>query len=348
MTENGREPELVAVATLLDVAREAGVSIATASRSLNGSARTVNEAYRVRVLEAAARLGYSANTSAQAIARGATTTVALLVADVADPYFSSIAKGVIAEADGQRHNVTMAATDRDARRELDLVRILRGQRPRVMILAGSRPEVDPTDGALREELLAYERSGGLVVLISRNDLGFRTVQIDNRSGARRLADTLVGVGFTRFAAIGAAEDLVTSSDRIDGFLEGITGSRAQLPAEKIVRSEFTRDGGYDGMCQLIDRGLSDIEVVFAANDVMAVGALSAIRDRGLRPGVDVAVAGFDDIPTVSDVTPALTTVRVPLEQLGRRALRVAFDGSAPGSVETLDTEVILRASTPPR
>ena len=144
MAEGGIQTSRSAPATLHDVAREAGVSLATASRSLNGSTRKVNEEYRKRVLEAAARLDYSPNLSAQAVARGTTTTVALLVADIADPYFSSIAAGVVAEADTSRLIVTMAATERDPERELELVRTLRGQRPRVMILAGSRPTTDPT------------------------------------------------------------------------------------------------------------------------------------------------------------------------------------------------------------
>lgn len=345
MSDNGSSPH---APTLLDVAREAGVSLATASRSLNGSTRKVNEAYRVRVEEAAARLGYSTNFSAQAIARGSTTTVALLVADIADPYFSSIARGVIAEADGERHIVTMAATDRDPHRELDLVRTLRGQRPRVMILAGSRPLIDPTEGALLAELQAYERAGGVVVLISRNELGLRTVQVDNRGGAEALARSLAGIGYHRFGAITGTEGLRTAQDRLDGFTAGAQNAGGILNAADIIRSPFTRDGGYSAMSDLIQRGLGGIEVIFAANDVMAVGALSAIRDAGLRPGVDVAVAGFDDIPTVSDVTPSLTTVRVPLEDLGRRALRLALDGTDPGAHETLATEVVLRRSTPPR
>ena len=124
--------------TLHDVAREAGVSLATASRSLNGSTRKVNGDYRDRVLEAAERLGYTPNLSAQAVAKGATSTVALVVSDIADPYFSSIAAGVIRYAEEERLLVTMAVTGRRAERELELVRTLRGQRPRVLILSGSR------------------------------------------------------------------------------------------------------------------------------------------------------------------------------------------------------------------
>ena len=346
MIEGGIEASRRAPATLHDVAREAGVSLATASRSLNGSTRKVNEEYRKRVLEAAARLDYSPNLSAQAVARGTTTTVALLVADVADPYFSSIAAGVIAEADHERLIVTMAATERDPERELELVRTLRGQRPRVMILAGSRPTTDPTGGALGEELGAYERSGGRVVLISRNEYDLRTVLVDNRGGAESLANELAGVGYRRFAIITGGEGLRTAADRVEGFRAGLAASGGTLADDDVIRDAFTRDGGYGGMRTLLERGLGDIELVFAANDVMAVGALSAIRDAGLTPGADVAVAGFDDIPTVRDVTPALTTVRMPLEEIGHRALRLALGDADATDDEPVHTEVVLRESTP--
>ncbi|MDR5698220.1 LacI family DNA-binding transcriptional regulator [Agromyces aerolatus] len=165
--------------TLHDVAREAGVSLATASRSLNGGKRRVNETYRQRVLEAAARLRYSPNLSAQAIARGTTTMVALIVDDLADPYYSAIASGVLAEADRERLIVTVAATEHDAEHELDLVRRLRGQRPRVIILAEAPPTAGrpgaspddttgaPADDALAAELTAYVAAGGRVIRINR-------------------------------------------------------------------------------------------------------------------------------------------------------------------------------------
>lgn len=347
MAESGTGTSRRSPATLHDVAREAGVSLATASRSLNGSTRKVNEEFRTRVLAAAARLDYSPNLSAQAVARGTTTTVALLVADIADPYFSSIAAGVVAEADGERLIVTMAATERDPVRELDIVRALRGQRPRVMILAGSRPTTDPTEGALAEELRAYERSGGVVVLISRNELDLRTVLVDNRAGAEALARELVAIGYGRFAVITGDEGLRTGADRVEGFRSGVEAAGAALDDEHLVRAAFTRDGGYEAMRTLLARGLDGIELVFAANDVMAVGALSAIRDAGLVPGTDIAIAGFDDIPTVRDVTPALTTVRLPLEEIGRQALRLAI-GDADVAPDALRIDVVLRDSTPPR
>ena len=335
-----------APATLHDVAREAGVSLATASRSLNGSTRKVNEEYRKRVLEAAARLNYSPNLSAQAVARGTTTTVALLVADIADPYFSQIAAGVVREADQERLIVTMAATERDPERELELVRNLRGQRPRVMILAASRRQGDPNEEELSAELRAFESNGGRVAFVSTTDLPFRTVRLDNRAGAEALAAALTGIGYRHFAAITGAEGLRTGDDRLAGFRDGLAASGGTL--DRVVRPAFTRDGGYEGMRQLIAEGLDGIELVFAANDVMAVGAMSALRDAGLTPGTDVAVAGFDDIPTVRDVTPALTTVRIPLEEVGRRALRLALGDASVDENDPVHTEVVLRESTPPR
>jgi LacI family transcriptional regulator len=333
-------------ATLHDVAREAGVSLATASRSLNGSARRVNEEYRRRVLAAAAKLDYSPNLSAQAVARGTTTTVALVVADIADPYFSQIAAGVVREADRERLIVTMAATERDTERELELVRTLRGQRPRVLILAASRREGDPNNEALETELHAFESNGGQVAFVGSTDLPFRAVQLDNRAGAESLARDLTGLGYRRFAAITGAEGLRTADERLAGFRAGLEATGGTM--KRIVRPEFTRDGGYAGMTKLLAEGLGDIELVFAANDVMAVGAMSAIRDAGLTPGTDVAVAGFDDVSAVRDVTPPLTTVHIPLEEVGRRALRLALSEATADDEAPVHTEVVLRESTPRR
>ena len=349
-------------ATLSDVAREAGVSLATASRSLNGSDRKVNEEDRQRVLDAAARLGYIPNLSAQAVAKGSTSTVALLVSDIADPYFSGIASGVIHEADAHGLIVTMAVTERSAARELALVRTLRGQRPRFIILVGSRSadasgDVAQAQAALVAELDAFQAGGGRVVMISQHELPYATVLLDNYGGARELARQLVARGYRRFAAITGQKTLLTSSDRLRGFVDGLAESDIELPAERIVNAEFTRNGGYDGARQLIASGLGDTELVFAVNDVMAVGAMSALREAGLAPrdtgdgaGADlgIAIAGFDDISTARDVSPALTTVRVPLEELGRKAIELALreNGDASERTASASTTVILRDSTP--
>ncbi len=342
--------------TLHDVAREAGVSLATASRSLNGSTRNVKAANRERVLAAAERLGYSANASAQAVARGTTTTVALLVGDIADPYFSSIAAGVVGAAEDHHLVVTMAETRRDAAREVEMVRALRGQRPRAIILAASRRLDDPHAAALAEELSKYEAGGGRVVFISAVDAPFRMLHVDNAGGARALGSRLAAMGYRQVAILAGPGDgaevlpLRTSEDRLTGFREGLASHGVDVPASRVVSTAITRDGGYEGMQQLIatlGADLGGIDLVFAVNDVMAVGAMSAARDAGLVPGRDVAVAGFDDIPTLRDVTPRLTTASLPLERVGEEALALAL-AEEPGSPALLEAKVAIRESTPGR
>jgi len=334
--------------TLYDVARAAGVSLATASRSLNGSERKVNESYRSRVLAAAEELGYTPNLSAQAVARGASSTVALLVSDVADPYFSSIAAGVVRASAAQGLMVTMAATDRDADREIQLVRVMRGQRPQIIVIAGSRFVDDPTREALVAELAAFSQSGGRVVVISQDELPFDTVKIDNRAGAADLAERLIGLGYTRFGILRGPTNLLTARDRSDAFAARL-GAEGLSPVT-VLDGEFTRNGGYAAMNQLIDAGgIEAIEIVFAVTDVMAIGAMTALRERGIAVPSRVAVVGFDDIPSAQDAYPALTTVRVPLEAAGERAIELAL--SAAGSkhvVVDVATEVVLRESSPAR
>ena len=331
--------------TLGDVAEEAGVSLATASRVLNGSARVVGEPHRSRVTEAAARLGYTPNLSAQATARGTSAVVALLVADIVDPYFGLIAAGVARGADEAGLIVTIAVTDRDAERELRLVRALRGQRPRAVIFAASSGPAATRSRELASELDAIAGIGGRIVSLADTGDG-RTgggVVVDNRDGAHRLAAALAARGYRRAIILAAEKTLRASDDRVLGFTEGFAGGGGRVTA--VHHGAFSRDAGAATMRSALAAGLSPGTVVFGVSDVVAIGAMSSLRDAGWEPGRDVGVAGFDGIPTADDVTPALTTVRVPLEDVGYRALRVALGDDAAGAAP-LDLTVLVRASTP--
>jgi LacI family transcriptional regulator len=334
--------------TLQDVAREAGVSIATASRALNGSVRNVRAENVSRVLAAAARLHYQPHLSAQAIARGSTRTTALVVADVDDPYFSSIAAGVIQASEEAGLIVTMAVTARSPQRELEIVRALRGRRPHAIIIVGSRVDATGIREALVEELDAYQTTGGRVVLVSQPDLPFHSVAVDNFGGARQLATALVDIGYRRFAMIAAPDRIQTSRDRRTGFAAGLRRSRIAIEERFMLETEFTRAGGYAAAGEIVERGLDGVELVFAVNDVMAIGAMTALRDLGVVPGLDVAVAGFDDVASAVDVVPALTSVVVPLPEVGANAVRLALTGGDDAVSLPVATTVVLRDSTPPR
>ncbi|WP_240687198.1 LacI family DNA-binding transcriptional regulator [Amycolatopsis suaedae] len=329
--------------TLHDVAREAGVSYATASRAVHPGTRKVKEAARNRVLAAAAKLNYTPNLPAQAVARGSTMTVALVVGDVVDPYFSSLAAGARRAADDAGLTLTMAVTGGDPARELEIVRHLRGQRPQAIVVTGSRLTAGLHQDELIDELRTFERTGGRVVLISQPELPFPTIALQNRDGSRRLAAAIKRLGYRRPAVLRGPLQQRTSQERLDGVAD-----EYELAPAHVIEAAFTRDGGYAAMRTLIERGLGDIDVIVALNDVMAIGAMSALRDAGIVPGRQIGVAGFDDLPTASDVIPTLTTVAAPLTVMGARAVQLALTDAATSGPEKVTTEVVIRDSTPPR
>ncbi len=328
-----------ALPTLHDVAAKAGVSLATASRVLNGSERKVAESFRERVELAAEELGYTANVSAQATARGTSPVIALLVADIADPYFGLIAAGVARGADEQGLVVTIAITERDAAREARILRALRGQRPRGVILAASR---EGDDEGTAEELSAFARLGGRTVAFG--DGADRSIRIDNRGGAERLGREMATLGYRRAIALTAAEGVRTSDDRLAGFTAGFTTGGGTI--DRVYRGGFAREDGAGLMHQALRDGVDEGTLVFALSDIVAIGALTAIREAGRSVGDDIAVTGFDDVPVSRDVSPQITTVRVPLSELGYQAFRATVDEEWVQADAPL--EVIVRASTPGR
>ncbi|MTD14345.1 LacI family DNA-binding transcriptional regulator [Nakamurella sp. YIM 132087] len=345
--------------TLADVAKVAGVSLATASRALNGAAnRTVRADLRDRVLRAATELRYSPNANAQAMARGATSTVGLVVHDIADPFAAAIASGVMAAAGERGLIVTIASTLWDPAAEIRHVEALRRARARTVILAGSRFTDEESERRLLMEISQITAAGGHVATVGQQLPGVPAVLLDNLGGARRLARVLWTLGYRSFAVLSGPESLQTSEERLSGFRTGLADCGHDLPAENIIGTQLTRDGGYVAMTELLDREI-EVEAVFAVNDVMAVGAMAALREQGWEVPRDMALAGFDDITTLRDIQPPLTTVRVPLAHLGRRALELALgpaDGPEPPRGDEFDGpalpavpgEVVVRASTPLR
>ncbi|MFD5226302.1 LacI family DNA-binding transcriptional regulator [Microbacterium sp. NPDC058342] len=326
--------------TLHDVARAAGVSLATASRVLNGSERKVAESFRERVETAAARLGYSANVSAQAIARGTSPVIALLVADIADPYFGLIASGVARGADEEGLIVTVAITEREAQRETRILHALRGQRPQGVILAASRS--DGTEKSTGDEAAAFRALGARTVTFGPG--GDRSIRIDNRGGAERLGRAMADLGYRSAVALGAAEGVRTSDDRLAGFTAGFSARGGEV--RRVYRGTFERESGAACMTAALTDGVEPGTLVFALSDIVAIGAMTAIREAGRSVGDDIAVCGFDDVPVSRDVTPQLSTVRVPLSELGYQAFRATVD--AEWHPATAELEVLVRESTPAR
>jgi LacI family transcriptional regulator len=339
-------------ATLQDVADRAGVSLSTASRVLSNGPRQPAPQLADRVLQAVAELGYTANLQARAVATGQSTMVGVVVHDIADPYFSSIAAGLIEVADAQQLLVCMSSTPAAEAAEQAYVALMRAQRARAVILIGSRTDDAQGVRALRAEIAAFTGSGGRAVCVGQDLLGVDTVRPENAASAQALARALVALGHRRFAVLAGPRGLLTARDRVDGFRAGLAAWSVPLAGAQVIHGPFTRDGGYEAMSAVLAAGEPRPDCVFAVTDVMALGALARLRAGDLQVPADIALAGFDDIATLRDVQPPLTTVRLPLKRMGEMAASLVLSDADSGRdaprVVPVPGEVILRDSTIPR
>jgi LacI family transcriptional regulator len=334
---------------LQDVADRAGVSLTTASRVVNEGARRVSPAMSSRVNQAVAELGYTANLQARAVATGQSNTVGVVVHDIADPYFSSIAAGFIEVAYDRHLLVCISSTSAREAGEREYVALMRAQRARAVILIGSRSDDQRAQAGLAAEIGAFTRSGGRAVCVGQDMLGVDTIMPENAAGADALARALVALGHRSFAVLAGPRGLLTARDRLEGFRAGLRAWSVELDPSRVVHGEFTRDGGYEAMSGLLAAGARP-DCVFAVNDVMAVGALARLRAEDIRTPTDIAVAGFDDILTLRDIYPPLTTVRLPLKRMGEMAANLVLSDTTPDRprIVPVPGEVILRDSTLPR
>ena len=224
--------------TLQDVADRAGVSLTTASRVVNDGSRRVGKTLADRVHRAVADLGYTANLQARAVATGQSTMIGVALRDISDPYFSSIAAGLIevAEAEAGQLLVCLTSTAAHEEAEREYVALMRAQRARAVILVGSRSDNIPARDALRAELDAFTRSGGRAACVGQDLLGIDTVLPENRAGADALARALAALGHRRFAVLGGPRTLLTGRDRTEGFLDGLrAASLARGPCATSTR-----------------------------------------------------------------------------------------------------------------
>lgn len=331
---------------LRDVAKEAGVSLATASRALNAGPRNVKAEARKKVMEAADRLGYRPNLAAQATAKGMTQTIALVVSDIQDPYYSTIAQGAIESAAAAGLIVTIAGSGHSARDDLSVVRALRGLSPQMIIMTGSRRGTPETQKALINELSIYQARGGRVVVIGQDDLPFDTVSLGHCAGAATLAEALIGLGYRRPVLLAPPPGSTNFIAWETGLMEGAQRNGIEINASYIHRSSLTRDGAYDVVRRLARHGMGNTDLLIAASDLMAIGAMSALRDAGIEPGNDMGVAGFDNVIGSTDVTPELTTVDLGLAEAGAAAVTLGMAEAGERQIRVTPAKLMIRESTP--
>lgn len=336
--------DVTAEPRLVDVARLAGVSIATASRTLSGSRAVTPELGR-RVLEAADALAYTVNPHARSLAGGLSAVIGLMVYEIDDPYFAEIAGGVVAVAAQHGWSVQVSHQERTPASDLAGARLLRGQRVGAIVIAGSGYRDAAMNTTLNAELEAFAASGGRLVAIGHRDLDCHAVLPDNVGAARVATEHLVALGHRRIGVVAGPERMTTVQDRSRGVREA--AEAAGIGDLAWEHAAFTRDGGRAATTRLLE-DRPDLTAVVALNDTMAVGALSVLRERGISVPHTVSVTGIDDVQVAQDLAPALTTVRLPMASMGRQAAALALQaGRTPATVVEVAHELVVRASTAP-
>ncbi|GAA4722344.1 LacI family DNA-binding transcriptional regulator [Isoptericola chiayiensis] len=333
---------------LVDVAEQAGVSLATASRALAGR-NGVSAEVAAHVRDIAATIGYVANPHARSLAGGAASVAGLLVFEIGDPYFSEIASGVIGTAAEHGWSVQISHTERRPASEAAQLRLMRASRVGAIIVAGSG-YVDPAmEAAIARELDAFQESGGRAVVIGQHQVRADAVLPDNCAAAVEVAAHLIRLGHRHLAVVAGPEHLRTVADRLKGIRTALSRHGLDPDSLPVLHASFTREGGERATLEMLD-ARPETTAILALNDAMATGVLSALRRRGQAVPRDISVTGFDDIQVAQDLAPALTTARLPMSAMGSTAFELALLPRAqrPRRRRT-DHELVVRDSTaPPR
>lgn len=328
---------------LEDIGRMAGVSRATVSRVVNGE-QNVRPEVRERVEDVIRRTGYTPNAAARSLVSKRTGVIGLVIPSrvhslFEDPYFAQLIQGVTLASNRAGTTLSLFLFQSEAEeRELS---------PRV-IESGFLDGIIITATRMGDPLVARLVSRGLpLVMVGRPDVAdVSFVDVDNRDGAVQAAHHLVDAGRARIGLIGAPTNTTTGRDRLDGFLAGLADRGRAFDPDLRVDGDFSQSSGHHAMLRLLDRG---VDAVFAASDSMALGALRAIRERGLDVPRDVALVGFDGFSASQTSVPPLTTIRQPVAETATRAVEVLIDlisGDASAPVSTvLPVELVVRATT---
>ena len=330
--------------TISNVANQAGVSPTTVSRVLNGGYPVAQET-RAQVEKVVRDLGYIRNAHAQALRRTSTGVIGVIIHDVADPYFSEIVAGIQEVGAAQGKLVVLCNSLRDPRSELQYVQMLRGQRVDALILTGGAIEDAEYLRSIRNDARALKLQGSRMVICGRySSVNTDVVVPDNHAGAQMLTAYLLRRGHRRIVELMGPPHFSTTDERSAGHREALRDAGITRDPALAIPGGFTRDGGYEATQRLL-ASKSKFTAIYAANDLMALGALTALREAGVRVPDHVSLVGFDDIPTVRDVTPGLTTVRVPMREMGRRSMQIALGaGGHKARVQVLPVELVERES----
>ena len=337
--------------SIRDVARLAGVSPGTASRVLSGSSYPVSDDARRRVEEAAHALNYVTNSVARALVTGRSEIVGAIVHDITDPYFSGVVRGLQDAAVAAGLVVLVGNDDRDAGKLEGYLTMLLSQKPAGVVLIGGQLRGPAATLPVALAVQRLREQGVPVVAAGRYELDIPHVAVDDVAAAKCAVSHLVELGHRRIAFLGGPLKSTTVQDRHSGYGAALMQVAAPPDERLVVQTPLTLEGGSEGAARLLASG-AEFTAIFAATDEVAFGAISALREHGLRVPADVSVVGFNDVVMSEHSDPPLTTIHVPARDLGLAAWHLLAPDrlqATEGGAEYLPFELVVRASTaPPR
>ena len=328
--------------TIRDVAKAADVSATTVSRVFNHS-DLVHSDTQERVRNVANRMGYRPNATAQSLSHGRTQTVGVILPAPHGEFFSEIIRGIDEVAQASEHHLLISSSHYSLSESEAALQSLRGRVDGILIMT---IQADVQQGLLDEYAIDVP-----VVFMNNapESLPYSSFKIQNRTGAYLATQHLVERGHQHIGIILGPPHSHDVRERLKGYRAALVEAGLDPDAQPVIEGDFTQASGYEAGRQLLELDTLP-DAVFSCNDYMAIGAMAALQKEGIRIPTDLAMAGFDDIPSAQYATPALTTVRVPVYDLGRRAAERLFHMIHAAHPEaplhtTLPTELVVRAST---
>jgi len=306
-------------ATIREVAEHAGVAPCTVSRVLNDhDADHMRPETKERVLAAIRALDYTPVKAAQRLRRQRTHVLGILVPDITNLYFALLTRGVESVAFERGYTALICDSNHEPEREARYLDMLLAEDVEgVLLVPTGRPD------ARAMQRLADR--GVRVILADRRLNGFPVVEADNRAASQQLGEHLLGLGYARIAYVAGPADVSTAEDRLSGFCDALRHAGKKLASLRL--GTFTFESGFQCAREILQR--EQVDAIVAGNDLMAFGVLRAAEEEGLSVPGDLGVAGFDHVPHVPYATflrPELTTVEVPVHEMGREAARRLLDG----------------------
>ena len=333
------------MANMQEIARMAGVSLGTVSHVLNNTA-VVREATRQRVLEAVQLAGYQPSQLARGLRRDKTNMIGMIIPDITNPFFPAVVRGAEDVAFSNGYRLILCNTDNDHSKEIIHLNELRTYLPAGLIVIPSN------FSDLTTQAESYRRAGSGVVCIDRLPKNWSgdSVTSNNEAGAYNATRHLIQLGHTKLATITGPLHLTNSMDRLGGFKRAVKEAKLHLSPEYVQETSFDKQGGHAKTLILL-RLIPRPTAIFAGNDMIALGALLAVREAGLRCPEDVSIMGFDDLDLCETTNPSLSSVSQSGYQLGSTAARLLLDrregDTSPAKHIVLETLLNLRHSVAP-